>query len=80
MRLSCDGGTVLAPGEYYVFDQNKDFTFGLGNGDTVTIFSKGGAVVASYEYASHANGVYARIPDGTGDFVDLLRQQKARRT
>lgn len=71
-------GTVLAPGEYYVFDQNKDFTFGLGNGDTVTIFSKGGAVVASYEYASHANGVYARIPDGTGDFVDFASSTKGK--
>lgn len=64
-------GTVLNPGEYYVFDGNRDFSFGLGSEDQVTIHNRSGAVVAEYSWTSHANGVYARIPDGTGDFVDF---------
>lgn len=71
-------GTVLNPGEFYVFDQNKDFTFGLGNGDQVTIFNKDGVKVAEFIYDTHANGVYARIPDGTGEFVDFATATKGK--
>lgn len=35
-------GTILNPGEYYVFDQNVHFTFGLGNPDQATVYNKGG--------------------------------------
>lgn len=71
-------GTMLEPGAYYVFDQNKDFTFGLGNGDSVTIFTKDGVAVAKYVYTEHAKGVYARIPDGTGEFVDFPTATKGK--
>lgn len=71
-------GTILAPGEFYVFDQNKDFTFGLGKGDKVTIHAKGGAVVDEYEWTAHAAGVYARIPDGTGEFIDFETSTKGK--
>lgn len=64
-------GTVLNPGEYYVFDGSRDFTFGLGDNDQATIYNRAGAVVAEYSWNSHAQGVYARIPDGTGEFVDF---------
>lgn len=69
-------GTILHPGEYYVFDQNKDFTFGLGKEDCVTIFTKEGIQVAQFSWTDHANGVFARIPDGTGELVDYLAATK----
>ena len=64
-------GTILAPGAYYVFDGDSDFTFGLGKEDTVTVYQKDGTVVAEYSWNGHAAGTYARIPDGTGEFVDV---------
>ena len=69
-------GTILNPGEVYVFDQNKDFTFGLGKGDSVSIFTSGHALVDQYTWSTHANGVYARIPDGTGNFVETINSTK----
>lgn len=64
-------GTILNPGEFYVFDGNKDFTFGLGKADKAVIYNKDGVVIAEYSWSTHADGVYARIPDGTGEFVDF---------
>jgi hypothetical protein len=63
-------GTILQPGEYFVFEGDTDFTFGLGKNDTVTIRDANGTTVAEYEYSGHAAGVLARCPDGTGDFTD----------
>lgn len=63
-------GTVVAPGERFVFDQNTHFVFGLGNGDTVTLRDADGTTVDEHVYPAHADGVLARCPDGTGDFVD----------
>ncbi len=64
-------GTVLEAGELYVFDQPKDFSFGLGKADSVTIFAKGGAIVDTFTWTLPANGVYARVPDGTGALIDI---------
>ncbi|MGO2930983.1 lamin tail domain-containing protein [Microbacterium sp.] len=64
-------GTILAPGEYFVFDGTDHFTFGLGNGDMVTIRNADGLTVAEHVYPAHADGVWARCEDGTGDFVDV---------
>ena len=71
-------GTVLAPGGFYTFEINKDFTFGLGKNDKATIFDKDGVVIDEFEYTGHAAGVYARIPDGTGDFVDFATSTKGK--
>lgn len=71
-------GTILAPGEFYTFEINKDFTFGLGKNDKVTIYNKDGVVIDEFEYTGHAAGVYARIPDGTGDFVDFTTSTKGK--
>ena len=71
-------GTMLNPGEFYVFDGNKDFTFGLGKNDEVTIFNKADLVIAEYAWEGHAEGVYARIPDGVGDFVDFPTSTKGK--
>lgn len=71
-------GTTLAAGAIYVFDQNKDFTFGLGKADEATVYDASGIVVDSYAWTSHANGVYARIPDGTGAFQDFATSTKGK--
>ena len=72
-------GTTLAPGELYVFDKNKNFTFGLGKADQAAIYDADGNLVTEYEWAAHANGVYARIPDGTGEFQDFATATKGKR-
>jgi len=64
-------GTVLEPGAYFVFNGTDHFTFGLGNGDTVTIRNAHGLTVDEHAYDAHATGVWARCEDGTGDFVDV---------
>ncbi|WP_243230606.1 lamin tail domain-containing protein [Microbacterium sp. CIAB417] len=72
-------GTVLEPGAYFVFDQPADFVFGLGGGDTVTIRDAAGSTVAEHVYADHADGVWARCADGTGEFTDLATSTKGLR-
>jgi len=64
-------GTVLQPGEYFVFDENVHFTFGLGANDQVTIRDAQGLTVAEYAWTVHANGTYGRCPDGTGEFREI---------
>lgn len=64
-------GTILEPGEYFVFNGTDHFTFGLGNGDTVTIRNADGLTVAEHVYPAHADGFWARCEDGTGDFVEV---------
>lgn len=71
-----EAGTILHPGDFYVFDQDKHFTFGLGKNERVTLFNESHLVIAEYAWESHAEGVYARIPDGTGDFVDFPTSTK----
>ncbi|MBZ4486962.1 lamin tail domain-containing protein [Microbacterium sp. cx-55] len=72
-------GTVLASGEYFVFDGGTNFVFGLGNGDTATVRDATGNTVASYSYPAHAAGVWARCADGTGDFIDVAVSTKGLR-
>ena len=72
-------GTALTPGALYVFEQNKDFTFGLGKEDKAAIYDGDGSIIAEYEWAAHANGVYARIPDGTGEFQDFATATKGKK-
>ncbi len=64
-------GTILDPGGYFVFDGSAHFTFGLGNGDTVTIRDAFGVTVAEHTYSAHADGFWARCEDGTGEFIDI---------
>lgn len=72
-------GTVIKSGESYVFDQNKDFTFGLGNDDSVTLYDASGNIVDTFCWTGHANGVYARIPDGSGNLVQFPTSTKGRK-
>lgn len=69
-------GTVLAAGARFVFDGGRDFVFGLGNGDTVTLRDASGLTVDQHVYTAHADGVLARCPEGTGAFVDLATPTK----
>lgn len=69
-------GTILEPGAFYVFDENQHFTFGLGKEDQVTVFNKDGVSIDTYSWSGHADGVLARIPDGTGEFVDFTTSTK----
>jgi hypothetical protein len=72
-------GTILAPGAFFVFDGGKDFAFGLGAGDSATVRDARGNTVATHAYPSHAKGVWARCPDGTGEFVDTAVSTKGLR-
>lgn len=72
-------GTTLEPGVLYVFEQNKNYTFGLGKADQAAIYDADGNLVTEYEWAAHANGVYARIPDGTGEFQDFATATKGKK-
>lgn len=69
-------GTVLMPGEIYVFEEDQDFTFGLGKQDTVTILDASGEVIDSHSWDGHASGSLQRIPNGTGEFRDVLDASK----
>ncbi|WP_435743210.1 lamin tail domain-containing protein [Microbacterium sp. PMB16] len=72
-------GSTLAAGAYLVFDQPANFSFGLGNGDTVTIRDANGNTVDEHVYAAHADGVWARCADGTGEFTDIAVSTKGLR-
>lgn len=65
-------GTILEPGAFYVFEGDRDFTFGLGKNDSVTLYDKNDQIVDAYSWGdAHANGTYSRKIDGTGEWDDL---------
>lgn len=64
-------GTVLAPGDRYVFTELVDFDFGLGDGDSVVLYTAWGLEVARVDYPAHPAGFWARCPDGSGELVDV---------
>jgi len=71
--------TILEPKKIYVFEQNKDFSFGLGKSDEANLYTKDEVLVDSYSWKDgHANGVFARIPDGTGEFIDYPTPSKGK--
>lgn len=69
-------GTILNPGEFYVFDQNRDFDFGLGAPDEVNLFDNADNLVVKQSWSTHAAGVLARVPDGSGAMVDVATSTK----
>lgn len=71
-------GTVLQPGDFYVFEEDIQFAFGLGKADSAVVYNKDGVKVAEYTWQAHAAGVYARIPDGTGEFADVATATKGK--
>lgn len=70
-------GTLLNPKSYFVFEadiQNdiKHFNFGLGASDAVFLYDKEGAIVDKHEWKVHAKSGLSRIPNGTGEFKDVI--------
>ncbi|HHT24064.1 MAG TPA: LPXTG cell wall anchor domain-containing protein, partial [Clostridiaceae bacterium] len=64
-------GTIIEPGQLFVFDTNSHFTFGLGKNDTVTLRNPEGKIADQYTWSGgHPAGTWSRVPDGTGDFRD----------
>ena len=63
-------GSFISAGGYYVFEETVDFTFGLGKADTASLYDASGNLIDTYSWTAHASGTYARVPDGTGEFVD----------
>lgn len=60
--------TSLAAGGFVAFDTEP--AFGLGSGDTVTLFAADGTTVLdTYTWTQHAATTYGRCPDGTGEFT-----------
>ncbi len=71
-------GTILKAGECFVFEENTHFSFGLGKADCAAVYNSDRIEIAHYEWQAHAAGVYARIPDGTGELVDFETATKGR--
>lgn len=62
-------GTTIAAGGLLLLVEDEHFTFGLGGGDSVRLFSADGAtLIDSYSWSEHAATSYGRCPDGTGEF------------
>ena len=60
-------GTTIAPGAYFVVTV---LGFGLGNGDTVSLFNNG-VLADQHVYTAHAStgNSWSRCPNGTGAFA-----------
>lgn len=71
-------GTLLNPGQFYVFDQNIDFDFGLGAPDEVNLFDNTDTLVEKISWSTHAAGVLARVPDGTGAMTEVGTSTKGK--
>lgn len=61
-------GTTIESGGYLLLEE-AFFGFGLGSGDSVTLFQADGTTVAdTTTWPGHAATTWARCPNGTGDF------------
>ncbi|GAB3615939.1 hypothetical protein GCM10027416_04960 [Okibacterium endophyticum] len=65
-------GTTLGAGGLVVFEKAQ-FGFGLGGGDSLTLFDTDGTtVIDSYSWTAHADATYGRCPDGVGPVTATL--------
>ena len=71
-----ENNKILQPGEFYVFEEEKDFTFGLGKDDKVNLYTGNDQLVEEFSWSAHASGVFARVPDGTGEMKDVATSTK----
>ena len=70
-------GTTIAPNGFYTFKEDKDFTFGLGKADTVTLIDALDNIIDEFTWSGgHASGTYGRKVDGEGEMVDLAEATK----
>ncbi|NMA18060.1 MAG: lamin tail domain-containing protein, partial [Clostridiaceae bacterium] len=63
-------GTMIEPGQVYVFDTGSHFDFGIGKDDLVTLRNPDGHIADEYSWTDHPKGTWSRVPDGTGEFRD----------
>ncbi|TXK17087.1 lamin tail domain-containing protein [Homoserinibacter sp. GY 40078] len=69
-------GTTIESGGYLVIEE-AFLGFGLGSGDSATLFKADGTTVAdTTTWPGHASVTWARCPDGTGDFRDSTASTK----
>ena len=64
-------GTIIESGGYLVIEEST-FVFGLGSGDTVTLYNgpvDPANIVDTTTWPGHAAVTWARCPDGTGAFA-----------
>lgn len=65
-------GVIPAHG-YLTLTKDKDFSFGLGNGDEVHLYlADGTTVVDEMTYAKHATTTWGRCPDAVGPFTTTV--------
>lgn len=64
-------GTILNPGQYYVFEEKNEFDFGLGAPDEVNLFDSTDSLVEKISWSTHASGTLARVPDGNGAMIEV---------
>jgi hypothetical protein len=67
-------GTTMDPGAFLVIDDEASgaryvLGFGLGSGDSATLYDAYGFVVDTYSWTSHVQS-HSRCPDGTGSFIE----------
>ncbi len=64
--------TIIKQNGYYVAEEGKDFTFGLGKEDSVRLFDKLGNLISELSWTGgHAQGSYGYPEDGTGEISDI---------
>lgn len=70
------GSTVIGPGEWLVFYTGQETSpeFLNNAGETITFYDLMGNIIDSYSYSGPVAGnkSFARIPDGTGSWVDPI--------
>jgi len=70
------GSTVIDPGSWLVFYTGQEGSpeFMSNTGDTLTFYDLWGNIIDTYTYTGLVDGnkSYARIPDGTGAWVDPI--------
>ena len=55
-------GTLLEPGKAYVFEENKDFTFGLGKEDQVNLYDAFNNLIDTITWTAHAKETFGLDP------------------
>lgn len=65
-------GTIVAPGELLVLEQNASgsFTFGFGSADRINLYNPEGTLVDSHAWSAHVSSV-GRCPDGVGEMTAM---------
>jgi hypothetical protein len=74
-RHTLPAGTSIPAGGFLVVEEAA-LGYGLGTADKVRFFSRGGALLDSYEWTTPAATTYGRCADGTGSFATTQASTK----